>query len=138
MSQDDILSYIVTGRPSSDNPLAQGSGGQSTGEMGASVALGTLTQSLSSTAEKQLGLDVFQIKPEGVRGLTLTAGRYVGSSLFLSMNLPIQLETQAQQTPGYNLGPSFEVEYALQRWLRAKVEAGNVPPSFTLRSRYAY
>jgi autotransporter translocation and assembly factor TamB len=138
MSQDDILSYIVTGRPSSDNPLAQGSGGQSTGEMGASVALGTLTQSLSTTAEKQLGLDVFQIKPEGVRGLTLTAGRYVGSSLFLSMNLPIQLDTRAQQTPGYNLGPSFEMEYALQRWLRAKVEAGNVPPSFTLRSRYAY
>jgi autotransporter translocation and assembly factor TamB len=139
MSQDDILSYIVTGRPSSDNPLAQGSGGgTSTGEMGASVALGTLTQSLSTTAEKQLGLDVFQIKPEGVRGLTLTAGRYVGSSLFLSMNLPIQLETAAQQTPGYNFGPSFEVEYALQRWLRAKVEAGNVPPSFTLRSRYAY
>ncbi|MFL5459495.1 MAG: translocation/assembly module TamB domain-containing protein [Gemmatimonadales bacterium] len=139
MSQDDILSYIVTGRPSSDNPLAQGSGsGTSTGEMGASVALGTLTQSLSTTAEKQLGLDVFQIKPEGVRGLTLTAGRYVGSSLFLSMNLPIQLETAAQQTPGYNLGPSFEMEYALQRWLRAKVEAGNVPPSFTLRSRYAY
>jgi translocation and assembly module TamB len=138
MSQDDILSYIVTGRPSSDNPLAQGSGGASTGEMGAAVALGTLTQSLSTTGEKQLGLDVFQIKPEGVRGLTLTAGRYVGSSLFLSMNLPIQLETRAQQTPGYNLGPSFEMEYTLQRWLRAKVEAGNVPPSFTLRSRYAY
>ena len=68
MSQDDILSYIVTGRPSSDNPLAQGSGGQSTGEMGAAVALGSLTQSLSTTAEKQLGLDVFQIKPVGVRG----------------------------------------------------------------------
>ncbi len=138
MSQDDILSYIVTGRPSSDNPLAERSGGASTGEMGAAVALGTLTQSLSTTAEKQLGLDVFQIKPEGVRGLTLTAGRYLGSRLFLSMNLPIQLETQAQQTPGYNLGPSFEMEYALQRWLRANVEAGNVPPSFTLRSRYAY
>ncbi len=137
MSQDDILSYLVTGRPSSDNPLAQGSGGQSTGEMGAAVALGTLTGSLSTSAEKRLGLDVFQIKPEGVRGLTLTAGRYVGSSLFLSMNLPIQLDTRAQQT-GYNLGPSFEVEYALQRWLRAKVEAGNVPPSFSLRSRYAY
>jgi translocation and assembly module TamB len=138
MSQDDILSYIVTGRPSSDNPLAQGSGGTSTGEMGAAVALGTLTSSLSSTAGKQLGLDVFQIKPEGVRGLTLNAGRYLGSRMFLSMNLPIQLETQAQQTPGYNLGPSFEMEYALRRWLRANVEAGNVPPSFTLRSRYAY
>ena len=47
------------------------------------------------------------------------------------MNLPIQLDTRAQQEPGYNLGPSFEMEYALQRWLRAKVEAGNVPPSFT-------
>ena len=42
MSQDDILSYIVTGRPASDNPLFErtGGGGGNTGEQ---VALGTLT-----------------------------------------------------------------------------------------------
>jgi autotransporter translocation and assembly factor TamB len=141
MSQEDMLSYIVTGRPASDNPLAEGSSGgrgMSTGEMGAQVAMSGLTSSLSSAAEKELGLDVFQIRQEGLRGLTLTAGRYVGSSVFLSMHLPIDLGSDVQQLPGGNLGPSFELEYVIQRWLRADVQGGNVPPRFTLRSRYAY
>ena len=138
MSQDDMLSYIVTGRPSSDNPLAERSEGESAGEMGAAVAMSSLTSSLSSAAEKELGLDVFQIRQEGLQGLTLTAGRYVGSRVFLSMHLPIELGSGEQQTPGVNLGPSFELEYAAQRWLRANIEGGNVPPRFTLRSRYAY
>jgi autotransporter translocation and assembly factor TamB len=139
MSQDDMLSYIVTGRPASDNPLAQQTGGgQNAGEMGAAVALSGLSQSLSNTAEEELGLDVFQIKQEGLHGLTLTAGRYVGSRVFLSLHLPIELGGDLQQTPGANLGPSFELEYAAQRWLRANIRGGNVPPRLTLRSRYAY
>jgi translocation and assembly module TamB len=139
MSQDDMLSYIVTGRPASDNPLAeQAGGGESAGEMGAEVALSGLSQSLSTAAEKGLGLDVFQIRQEGLHGLTLTAGRYVGSRVFLSLHMPIELGGEAQQTPGTNLGPGFELEYVAQRWLRANVRGGNVPPRFTLRSRYAY
>jgi translocation and assembly module TamB len=139
MSQDDMVSYIVTGRPASDNPLAeQSSGEESAGEMGAQVALSGLSESLSDAAEEQLGLDVFQIRQEGLHGLTLTAGRYVGSRVFLSMHLPIELGSQAQQAPGTSLGPSFELEYAVRRWIRANVRGGNVPPRFTLRSRYAY
>ena len=139
MNQDDMLSYIVTGKPASDNPLAeQSSGGESAGEMGAEVAMSGLSQSISNAAEKELGLDVFQIRQEGLHGMTLTAGRYVGSRVFLSMHLPIELGSDVQQTPGANLGPTFELEYAAQRWLRANVRGGNVPPRFTLRSRYAY
>jgi autotransporter translocation and assembly factor TamB len=139
MSQDDMLSYIVTGRPASDNPLAEQSGDRtSAGEMGAEVALSGLTQTLASTAEEELGLDVFQIRQEGLRGLTLTAGRYVGSRVFLSMHLPIELSGESQRTPGTTLGPSFELEYVARRWLRANVRGGNEPPRFILRSRYAY
>jgi translocation and assembly module TamB len=141
MSQEDMLSYIVTGRPSSDNLLAGQTAegqGESAGEMGAAVALSGLTQSLSTAAEAELGLDVFQIKQEGLHGLTLTAGRYVGSRVFLSMHLPIELGGDAQQIPGETLGPTFELEWVVERWLRANVTGGNVPPRFTLRSRYAY
>jgi autotransporter translocation and assembly factor TamB len=139
MSQEDMLSYIVTGKPASDNPLAQTTGSsESAGEQGAAVALSGLTQSLSTAAEEELGLDVFQIRQEGLHGLTLTAGRYVGSSVFLSMHLPIELGGTAQQTPGASLGPSFELEYAAKPWIRADLRGGNVPPRFTLRSRYAY
>jgi autotransporter translocation and assembly factor TamB len=139
MSQDDMISYIVTGRPASDNLLAEQSAGEeSAGEMGAQVALSGLSESLSDVAEEQLGLDVFQIRQEGLHGLTLTAGRYVGSRVFLSLHLPIELGSRAQQAPGASLGPSFELEYAARRWIRANVQGGNVPPRFTLRSRYAY
>jgi hypothetical protein len=54
------------------------------------------------------------------------------------MHLPIELGGEAQQTPGETLGPTFELEWVAERWLRANVRGGNVPPRFTLRSRYAY
>ena len=97
MSQDDILSYIVTGRPTSDNPLfeGQGTGG---GNAGKEIAVGALASAISNTAGQGLGFDVFQIRQEPTRGLTLTAGRYLGSRLFLDLQLP--LGSQSQQSDG--------------------------------------
>jgi len=89
-------------------------------------------------AGKGLGLDVFQIQQEPSRGLTLTAGRYVGPRLFLNMQLPLQLGSQAQQAPGANLGPGFELEYTLQRWLRSSIRGGSLSPGLLFRARRAY
>ena len=86
MSQDDILSYIVTGRPTSDNPLFEGAGGGSSGK---EMAVGTLASAISNAAGQSLGFDVFQIRQEPTRGLTLTAGRYISSRLFLDLQLPL-------------------------------------------------
>ena len=137
MSQDDILSYIVTGRPASDNPLFEGSatGGGNTGQQ---VAYGALAGAIANAAGQGLGFDVFQIRQEPTRGLTLTAGRYVGSRLFLDLQLPLQLGTGSQQTAGSNLGPGFELEYTLQRWLRASLRGGSLSPGFLFRARRAY
>jgi translocation and assembly module TamB len=137
MSQDDIISYIVTGRPTSDNPLleSQATGGGTTGQ---EVALGTLAGAISSTAGQSLGFDVFQLRQDPTSGLTLTAGRYLGSRLFLDIQLPLQLTRQSQQTPGTNLGPGFELEYTLQRWLRANLRGGSLPPGLLFRGRRAY
>ncbi len=138
MSQDDIVSYIVTGRPSSENPLAGGGGGgESAGEVGADIALTRLSESVSGAAGEALGLDVFQIRQDGLRGLTLTAGRYVASRVFLSLQQPIQLTSEAQSA-GSTFGPGFELEYTARRWLRANLRGGNVPPRFFLRGRYAF
>jgi translocation and assembly module TamB len=137
MSQDDILSYIVTGRPASDNPLFEGAG-TGGGNTGQQVAFGTLTGAISNAAGQGLGLDVFQIRQEPTRGLTLTAGRYVGSRLFLDLQLPLQIGSQSQQTAGSNLGPGFELEYTLQRWLRASLRGGSLSPGFLFRARRAY
>ena len=135
MSQDDILSYIVTGRPTSDNPLfeGQGQGGPGAGE---EIAMGTLTGAISNAAGPGLGFDVFQIRQEPSRGLTLTAGRYLSSRLFLDLQLPLQMNTSQQS--GSNLGPGFELEYRLRRWLRADLRGGSLSPGLLFRARRAY
>jgi autotransporter translocation and assembly factor TamB len=138
MSQDDILSYIVTGRPASDNPLFEGQSGGTGGNTGEQVALGTLTGAISNAAGQGLGFDVFQIRQEPTRGLTLTAGRYVGPRLFLDLQLPLQFGSQSQQSAGSNLGPGFELEYTLERWLRASLRGGSLSPGFLFRARRAY
>ena len=112
-------------------------GGESAGEVGADIALTRLSESVSGAAGEALGLDVFQIRQDGLRGLTLTAGRYVASRVFLSLQQPIQLTSEAQSA-GSTFGPGFELEYTARRWLRANLRGGNVPPRFFLRGRYAF
>ncbi len=138
MSQEDIVSYIVTGRPASENPLAGGTGGESATQVGADIALTRLSESVSGAAGEALGLDVFQIRQDGLRGLTLTAGRYIASRLFLSLQQPIQLSSDAQQSSSAALGPGFELEYSARRWLRANLRGGNAPARFLIRGRHAF
>jgi autotransporter translocation and assembly factor TamB len=136
MNREDIVSYIVTGRPASDNPLSgRETGGGSLGEQ---VAFGALADAVSTRAGEGLGFDVFQIRQEGTRGLTLTAGRYLASRWFLDLQLPLQLGSDARNAAGTNLGPGFELEYTVRRWLRAGLRGGSISPGFTLRGRYAY
>ena len=79
---------------------------------------------------------MFQIRQEPTRGLTLTAGRYLSSRLFLDLQLP--LGSQSQQTTGTNLGPGFELEYTMRRWLRANLRGGSLSPGLLFRARRAY
>ena len=137
LSQDDILSYIITGQPASDNPLFESQSGGGAGTTGQQVAVSTLAGAISNTAGQGLGFDVFQIRQDPTRGLTLTAGRYLGSRLFLNLQLPLQVSTQNRAT-GTGLGPGFELEYTLRRWLRADVRGGSLSPGVLFRARRAY
>jgi translocation and assembly module TamB len=137
LSQDDILSYIITGQPASDNPLFESQGAGGTGISGQQVAVSTLAGAISSRAGQGLGFDVFQIRQDPTLGLTLTAGRYVGSRLFLNLQLPLQASTQNRAT-GTGLGPGLELEYTLRRWLRADMRGGSLSTGFLFRARRAY
>ncbi len=134
MSQDDIISYIITGRPSSDNPLAD----QGSGTSGGQMAVGALTGALAGQAGEKLGFDVFQIRQNGAQGLTLTAGRYVASKLFVSLQQPLQSGGTANEDVGRSSGPGFELEYSLERWLRSTLQGGSLPVGISFRGRYAY
>ena len=135
MPEDDIISYVVTGRPSSDNFLVTRSG-EGTG--GGELALGQLTEAISSVVGQELGFDVFQIRQDGTNGLTLTAGRYLTPQFYVSLQQPLELSGQDPQDPGTNLGPGFELQYRMQPWLRILLQGGSLPASVLLRGNYSY
>ena len=136
MPEEDIISYIVTGRPASDNPLADREGGG--GVNPSQLAVNQLAANLGGAAGEELGFDVFQIRQEPARGLTLTAGRYLASRVFVSLQQPLRIGASAEQQAGGATGPGFELEYTLRRWLRATLRGGSLPASMLLRGRYAF
>lgn len=138
MEQEDMLSYIVTGRPSSDSPLiSRGEGGEGRSQ-GEELALSQLTEAISSAAGEELGFDVFQIRQDATRGLTLTAGRYLSSRFFVSLQQPLELGGEGDQRPGTGLGPGFELQYRARPWLRVLLQGGSLPSGALFRGRYAY
>jgi translocation and assembly module TamB len=136
MPEEDIISYIVTGRPASDNPLVDQEGGG--GVDASQLAINQLAGNLGGAAGEELGFDVFQIRQEPARGLTLTAGRYLASRVFVSLQQPLRIGATAEQQTGGSTGPGFELEYTLNRWLRATLRGGSLPTSTLFRGRHAY
>jgi translocation and assembly module TamB len=137
MPDDDIISYIVSGRPASDNPLGdqQGGGG---GVSASQLAVNRLAENLGGAAGEELGFDVFQIRQEPARGLTLTAGRYLASRVFVSLQQPLRIGASADQQASGATGPGFELEYTLRRWLRGTLRGGSLPAGMVFRGRYAF
>ena len=135
MPQEDMISYIVTGRPASDNPLVDQQGG---GVNAGQIAIGQLAETIGGAAGEELGFDVFQIRQEPARGLTLTAGRYLSSRVFVNLQQPLRIGATAEQQTGSASGPGFELEYSLRRWLRTTLRGGSLPISMLLRGRYAF
>ena len=100
---------------------------------------GSWRGTLGGAAGEELGFDVFTIRQEPEQGLTLTAGRYLGSRVFVSLHQPLRIgtSTSSQQTTGTS-GPGFELEYAWQRWLRSTMRGGSLPASLLMRGRHAF
>ncbi|MGH7510425.1 MAG: translocation/assembly module TamB domain-containing protein [Gemmatimonadales bacterium] len=135
MPQEDMISYIVTGRPSSASPLVTQSGG---GGEGGELVLSQLTEVVSGAVGQELGFDVFQIRQDGTQGLTLVAGRYLSPRFYVSLQQPLELSGQAEQVPGANLGPGFELQYRMSPRLWVNMRGGSLPSGVLLRGRHAY
>ena len=119
----------------SDNPLVDQQGA---GVDAAQVAVNQLAENLGGAAGEELGFDVFTIRQEPERGLTLTAGRYLASRLFVSLQQPLRIGSSTDPQASGASGPGFELEYAWRRWLRSTLRGGSLPTSLLMRGRHAF
>ncbi|MCA9736709.1 MAG: translocation/assembly module TamB domain-containing protein, partial [Gemmatimonadetes bacterium] len=138
MDNADIVSYIATGRPASSSlDLGGGNGGgESVLERGGGLALDRVGGLIESFAADRVGLDVVEIRREGLEAATLVAGRYVSPSLYLGFQQPVSLDASSDQ--GGNAETQVEIEYQAFRWLLLNLQSGGDALQFFLRTRYGY
>lgn len=139
MENADIVSYLATGRPAASSLDFQGDGeGGGLRTFGSEYALGQVTGLVEGLAAEGVGLDVVEIRTDGLRGATLIAGRYVRPELYVGFKQPVG---RNPDNPDADTGfDQTEVEIELQalRWLLLNMEAGNSAVSFFFRVRHAY
>ncbi len=140
MENADIVSYLARGRPASSSFDVQGDdeGGGLRG-MGSDFALGQVTGLVEGLAAEGVGLDVVEIRTDGLRGATLIAGRYVTPAVYVGFKQPVGRSPEDRAAGGGSLAQT-EVELEIQtlRWLLLSMEASNSTISFLFGFRYAY
>jgi len=139
MENADIVSYIATGRPASRS-LSFENGGAEGGLVaaGADYALSQMTGLIEGAAARSVGLDVIEIRREGLRQATLVAGKYVSPRLYVGFAQPISLQEGDGLSSGADGRSELEIEYEALRWLLINIEGSGSDLRFFLRGRHAY
>jgi hypothetical protein len=138
MENADIVSYIATGRPASRALDLGGNGTGSATTAGAAFALDRASGLIETVAQQQLGLDVIEVRRDGLEGATLIAGRYVSPTLYLGFKQPIALREGAETGLGDKGQTAVEIELQAYRWLLLNLQTGGNALQFFLRARHGY
>lgn len=133
MDESDIFSYLATGQ-SRTGALAN-TGDQ--GGLAGAMALEQLVGVAGGFAEGSMPLDVFQIRQDGARGITVVAGNYVSSKTYMGIRQPV-LFSQGTQDTYYDTRTQYELEYEAQPWLFLNLQGGSSRTLLFLKARVAY
>ncbi|MDX1646989.1 MAG: hypothetical protein R3304_07580, partial [Longimicrobiales bacterium] len=93
---------------------------------------------IESAAARRVGLDVVEIRREGLRQATLVAGKYVTPRLYVGFAQPVSLREGDGLSFGSEGQSEVEIEYEALRWLLINIEGSGSSIRFFLRGRRAY
>jgi translocation and assembly module TamB len=134
MENADILSYLAVGRPAAS--ATEFGGGPNFAE---SLAAGQLASVIEDAAARNVGLDVVEVRENGLKGATITAGRYVSSRLFVGFEQPLTLQTDKQtETEARRRSTEVHLEYHAYRWLVMSLQGDQSNFRFFFRVRRAF
>ncbi len=133
MDESEILSYLATGQ-SRSGALANTA---DQGGLAGAMALEQLVGVAGGLAEESMPLDVFQIRQDGARGITVVAGNYVSPKTYLGVRQPI-LFNQGTEDSYYDTRTQYELEYEARPWLFLNLQGGSSRTLLLLKARVAY
>lgn len=133
MDESEILSYLTTGQ-SRAGALANTA---DQGGLAGAMALEQLVGVAGGLTEGSVPIDVFQIRQDGARGITIVAGNYVNPKTYMGIRQPILINQGTQETY-YDTRTQFELEYEAQPWLFLNFQGGSSRLLLFLKARHAY
>ena len=131
MDDRDIISYIATGAPT-------GEAGDAAGAAVAEVAFAKASGALGGAAQEAVGLDVMEIRFDGLRGATIIAGRYLSPEFYVGFKQPVDFTRESDESSSSSTQSELELEYEAYRWLLLNLQGGRDGFRFFFRSRYGY
>ena len=138
MSESDIACYLALGRPCGANATGDGES-TSMGDRAAGLALGQVAGLVEGLAGSELGLDVIEIEQDGLRGATLTAGKYLSRRLYAAVRQPISFSGSTTQAgAGENAATELVLEYEVFEWLLVRLTRDGSALRGNLLWEYAY
>ncbi|MGD8278991.1 MAG: translocation/assembly module TamB domain-containing protein, partial [Gemmatimonadota bacterium] len=137
MDNSDIVSYIATGRPASQSLSTGGGQGEGVAARAGGLALGQAASLIESFAAERVGLDVVEIRRQGLESATLIAGRYVSPSLYVGFQQPLG-SSQGGTDSGTSEQTRVEIELQAWRWLLLNFQSGGEALQFFLKARHGY
>ncbi len=133
MDPTDIVSYLATGRTASE-AFSGGGGVEAAAEMGMGLVAHELSSVVRRYARNGVGLDVVEIRQEGLQGASLVAGKYVTPRLFIGFRQPVSFSRE-EGGPGVT---EADVEWRAVDWLIANLQAGGAGYRLILEGSRGY
>lgn len=138
LPNSEITTLLATGATSRNMRPADTANKEAAG-MALQVGLTGVTGALEESAQQAVGLDVVQIRQDGLHGMTLVAGKYVQPRVYLGLRQPVLFETEevgnATDT-GEDI--QLEMEYLAHRRLSLDFLGEGNAFRCLARTRYAY
>ena len=138
LDQADIISYIVTGQTAFSGGKSQGDKSSSAATFATQVAMSGVTSRIEDLAQQKIGVDVVEVRQDGVEGVTLIAGQYVTPELYVGFRQPVGSTSSTTNRNETDNKTQYELNYELYHWLLVNLQGETSKFKSFIRARREY
>ncbi len=138
MSETDIMSYITTGRSSTEARSASDRGSSDAAALATDIGMSQVSGAIEEAVQGRIGLDVLQVRYDAQQGMILVAGRYIDPQVYVGFQQPLQYNQTSEKSSQNPYQTVVEVEYEVYRWLLLNLQGDVSLLRAYLRATHAY
>jgi autotransporter translocation and assembly factor TamB len=137
LSSSEITTLIVTGSTGTGGGVGSDRGQVAAGTA-VQASLTSVTGAVEEIAGEAIGLDVFQIRQDGLNGATLIAGKYARPKFYVGLRQPMLYQQEDLTDPSEDRDVELELEYTASKRLQVNLRGEGDALRFFLRTSQAY